>query len=95
MRRTPARIALAAVIGLSAAAIGGCANEVALICGSDEYYRDAQTVGPLRIPDDLSIPDETDSLRVPDVGGAVADERDPSVCLEAAPGMPLRAESDS
>ena len=82
-----ARLPLAglAVAGI-AVALSACASERALLCGSDELYREAQAAPPLRIPDDLSIPDETESLRVPDPLPAAASETSiPPECLEATP----------
>jgi hypothetical protein len=43
----------------------GCGGDNSLNCESSERYSGASSVTPVRVPDDLSPPDETDSLRLP------------------------------
>jgi hypothetical protein len=78
---------LAAVV-VAASLLAACSHNRGTQCGEDPRYTRAQTAPPVRIPDDLSPPDETDSLRLPaatqPAGGATASaaaER----CLETPP----------
>lgn len=76
--------ALAAVI--IAAAVTACSREDGLACESTERYGSARSIPPLRVPDDLSVPDETEVLRVPDQSlpdDAAAGA--PPPCLESPP----------
>lgn len=71
---------------IAGAMVSGCSRDGALRCGNDAMYGSAQSVGALRIPDDLSVPDETESLRVPNASARVA-ETEPAApeCLELTP----------
>jgi hypothetical protein len=64
----------------------GCGRDRTLAaCEATERYATATSAPPVQIPDDLSPPDETDSLRLPAVeGGASAV---PRPCLETPPGF--------
>lgn len=55
-----------------------------MACVPDDVYRDAVSASPLRVPDDLSVPDESEALRLPP-GGAVQQQRSPDSCLEHPP----------
>jgi len=46
-------------------ALYGCGGESQLNCEATERYSAAGSIPPVRVPDDLSPPDESDSLRVP------------------------------
>lgn len=71
---------------LVALALGACSGERGLSCESSERYTDATTSPPVRVPDDLSPPSETESLVIPPVGEtALSTSNDPSRCLEAPP----------
>jgi uncharacterized lipoprotein len=76
---------------LTLAAVGviaACSGESGLICNPDSIYLEADVIDPLRIPDDLSVPDETESLRIPEGLGAIsADEAAPDHCLDASPAF--------
>ena len=69
-------------------ALGACSGETELRCSRDSLYLGANSAGTLRIPDDLSVPDETESLRIPGAppvapegaGGAAS-------CLEESPAF--------
>ena len=74
---------LAAILGL-----GACSGESALVCGQDSTYREAGSAATLRIPDDLSVPDESESLRIPGAPPATpANEAAESACLEESPAF--------
>lgn len=63
MRRAPLVLAF---LALAALLVGGCSRDRTLSCQSTERYAGATTAPPLRIPDDLNVPDETNALRIPD-----------------------------
>lgn len=66
--------------------LAACSGDKELICRPATDYLEADSIGQLRIPDDLSVPDETESLRIPDAMAAAGREDgeiDP--CLEASP----------
>ena len=73
-------------LAIVAAAAAGCSREEGLSCESTERYGSARGTPPLRVPDDLSVPDETDVLRIPDE--AARDTGAPgngTPCLESPP----------
>lgn len=74
-------IAVAAVLVV---ALGACSREGSLRCGNDSIYLGAQTAGALRIPDDLSVPDASERLLIPE-GGIDADDAPVDGCLEYSP----------
>jgi hypothetical protein len=62
----------------------GCAGEHGLGCGDSQRYANSRSDAPLRVPDDLSVPDESDSLSVPSSrAGNAAPAADR--CLETPP----------
>ncbi len=65
--------------------LSGCGRDHTLACEPTERYATAISVAPVRIPDDLSPPDESDSLRLPPEAGATAALGRP--CLESPPGF--------
>jgi uncharacterized lipoprotein len=86
----------AAIIGmLLAAAALGCSREEGLRCEDPSQYASSTTAPPIRVPDDLSVPNESDSLRIPDAAGAASPEAPPpQECLEAPPDYFEAEESD-
>jgi hypothetical protein len=62
----------------------GCSNDHSLACEPTARYATAVSGGPVQIPDDLSPPDESESLRLPSVDSARAST---GTCLEAPPGF--------
>jgi uncharacterized lipoprotein len=76
-------VSLAALLGL-----GACGNSSEVICGRDTKYLDATSAATLRIPDDLSVPDESEGLTIPGgaPAGSVAGEAD-SDCLQESPAF--------
>ena len=48
-----------------ASAVCGCRGEAELRCEPTERYTGAASIPPVRVPDDLSVPDESNSLRLP------------------------------
>jgi hypothetical protein len=83
MMRCPAVVATIVVGAL----LASCSHERGNQCGDDPRYTRARTAPPVRIPDDLTPPDETDSLRLPPgTRQASAAEDDANGrCLETPP----------
>ena len=52
-----------AIVGL--AAVAGCSRQQTGPCEPEPRYSTARSVAPVRIPDDLSPPDESDAIRLP------------------------------
>lgn len=73
---------------LASALAAGCSGESGLKCESGERYQNSFSVGPIRVPDDLSVPDESESLRVPP-GPYTLIEPPPGdrPCLESPPSF--------
>lgn len=72
---------------LAASLSAGCSRdkETTLVCETTDRYRAARSVPAVRVPDDLSVPDESDSLRLPPDPGAVFAAA--GRCLEAPPAF--------
>jgi len=69
---------------LPALALAACSGESELRCESTERYQGARSVQPVRVPDDLSVPDESGAFRIPPPPAAgSASAREP--CLETPP----------
>jgi uncharacterized lipoprotein len=69
-------------------ALAACSGESELVCGRDASYRQAVSEGTLRVPDDLSVPDESASLRIPgQTPAAAGSEGAAAVCLEESPAF--------
>lgn len=82
---TPVRVI---ALLLTLLALGACSRGTELNCGNNTQYRAATSTGTLRIPDDLSAPDESDSLRIPGSSAAVAETGDGALnCLEESPAF--------
>jgi len=79
MRFSAATVAVAFFGGLY-----GCTHDHQLACEPTERYASAASSGPVQIPDDLSPPDETDSLRLPSPDAVKPSTRS---CLETPPGF--------
>jgi uncharacterized lipoprotein len=78
------RVGLAAL--LASLAASGCAGKDELICKPATDYLEADSIGQLRIPNDLTVPDESESLRIPAVPPTAASaEAGSDPCLEASP----------
>ena len=74
---------LAAVL-LAAAILGGCSRDHMLRCEPSGRYARASSAVPVRVPDDLTPPDETDALQLPSTDAATAANAE-KPCLETPP----------
>jgi uncharacterized lipoprotein len=73
---------------ISVATLAGCSRQDALRCGGGTRYLAAESAGQLQIPDNLSVPDETASLRIPaEVTPRAAVDEDTERCLEESPAF--------
>jgi uncharacterized lipoprotein len=79
-----ARCWMAAVLAVSV--LGGCSRDHTLTCEAAQRYARASSAPPVRIPDGLTAPDESDSLRVPPES-VVPSRSDDQPCLEAPPAF--------
>ena len=84
-------VAIALVTWLS-----GCSRNTGLRCEDQARYSGATEVAPLRTPDDLDPPDQTEALRIPGtpntgvasetaIAGEVGDTGDVASCTELPP----------
>jgi uncharacterized lipoprotein len=71
-----------AAVLAAAAALAGCSRELTTICAGEGDYLGATTAAPIRVPEGLTVPDESEALRVPD-GPAAPNNL--SGCLDAPP----------
>ena len=80
-RTTRVLIALLATGWLSA-----CGGGFGLRCEDPARYTDSGEIAPVRIPDDLSPPDESESLRIPaPAEGEIEQVSSRGACLESPP----------
>jgi hypothetical protein len=76
---------LGAAALLAVCVLAGCSRDKVRPCDVDGRYSAAESVPPVRIPDDLSPPNESDALRVPPETGAAG--RTAPGCLETPPAF--------
>ena len=74
---------------LAIASIAGtaCSRDKEVRCSGQTLYLGAETIGQLRIPDDLTVPDETEAMRVPSTQGDALPMELPTECLEYSPAF--------
>jgi hypothetical protein len=71
---------------LGLAVIAGCSREPTRDCASVVRYSTARSAPPVRIPSDLSPPNEEEALRLPpDLGASV--DQPTEECLESPPSF--------
>lgn len=65
-----------------------CSRERGLRCEPNERYRTSASIPPLQVPEGLTVPDESEALRIPEPPQEGATERQPGgPCLESPPGF--------
>ena len=76
-----------AVVVLASSVFSSCASKVGLRCVDQERYLGSEETPPVQIPDDLTPPDESQSLRIPAPveEGAVEQIQSTGACLESPP----------
>ena len=69
-----------------AACTGACAGGDGMRCGDPSRYARSATAAPVRVPGDLTVPDESQALQIPP-GETLPprSEDDPPECLEVPP----------
>lgn len=79
------RLARLLVVPLSLLAVGACSGGGAR-CEDVMRYATSSTAAPIRVPEDLSLPDESDALQIPNAPPLdVPDPEAASECLERPP----------
>jgi hypothetical protein len=81
--RTPILLCLALL-----SIVSGCARDFGELCEDPSRYAGGREIPPVQVPDDLSVPDETQALRVPRVAESSPSQPSPSgrgSCLESPP----------
>lgn len=87
MRARGAMLGLA-MLAAALVAMAGCSREKMLVCSRSTNYLSAGSAGPIRVPDDLSVPDETEGLRIPEpLSGESAAVDNTDGCLEQSPAF--------
>jgi hypothetical protein len=77
-----------AILGLLVASLlaAGCAGSGRMSCESSARYASSGSIPPVRVPEDLSPPDESQSLRIPpEPDRDSAASLPPGQCLESPP----------
>jgi hypothetical protein len=76
----------AAIFGIvSLGALAGCSSHQLARCEPTDRYTTVGSVGPVRIPDDLTPPDESDALQLPPASAADSSAPPAGGCLEEPP----------
>ena len=69
--------------------VSGCGRRFAARCEDPAIYSGSQEIPPVRIPGDLSVPSETEALRIPQTGqlGSAQPATGRGPCLESPPAF--------
>jgi uncharacterized lipoprotein len=71
---------------LVVSSLSGCASRFAQRCEDPLRYTGSGQIPPIRIPDDLTPPDQTESLQIPaPIEGEVEELESRGSCLESPP----------
>jgi hypothetical protein len=66
--------------------VAGCFGRDALSCDDPTVYSASTTVAPVRVPDGLDVPDESEALQIPPGETRVVRDADTlTECLETPP----------
>ena len=68
-----------------AAVLAGCSGGEGLRCEDPSPYAASTSIPPIRVPDDLTVPDESQSLLIPEVPSEIPEAPPAEACLEAPP----------
>ena len=71
------------LLALALASLSGCSRDRSLGCEDVSRYATADSIPPVRVPDGLSPPDESESLRLPPPPVEMQERTTP--CLESPP----------
>ena len=78
------RIAIIAAVVLAVSLSAGCGRRGEVRCEDPDRYATSDSIPPVRVPEDLSLPDETESLVIPP-GARSMQSAAGGECLEAPP----------
>ena len=78
------RIAILTVIVFATAMAAGCGRRGEVRCEDPERYSTSDSIPPVRVPEDLSLPNETESLVIPP-GARTTQSASETECLETPP----------
>ena len=68
--------------------LGGCASSFGIRCEDPARYTGSREMPPVRIPDDLNPPNESQSLRIPAPAEGEAEQLESrGECLESPPAF--------
>jgi hypothetical protein len=81
------------VVALGLAVIG-CSGEEGVRCDDPGLYQSSTAVGPIRVPDDLTVPDESQSLLIPGPSSGQREAPPTEGCIESPPPYSQNANSD-
>ena len=87
------RIAILTVVVIAVTLAAGCGRRGELRCEDPDRYSTSDSIPPVRVPEDLSLPDETESLVIPPGARSTRSVSD-GECLEAPPDF-FEADQDS
>lgn len=76
------------------ALLSGCGRDYGMRCEDPERYSGGLEVPPVRVPDDLSVPDESQALRIPQVARSREQAAGRGPCLESPPSYAAGAEGE-
>lgn len=81
------RIAAAVGATLAGGLLAACSGEDGLRCADEGEYRSSASAPPVRVPADLSVPEESDALQIPsgDPASESESESEADGCLERPP----------
>jgi uncharacterized lipoprotein len=66
-------------------AAGACSREKEVKCSAGTRYLAAQSAGLLRVPDDLSVPEQSEALNIPAPTPPRETDANSAACLEFSP----------
>ena len=78
------RIAIIAGVVLAVSLVAGCGRRGEVRCEDPGRYATSDSIPPVRVPEDLSLPNETESLVIPP-GARSPETIAENECLESPP----------
>jgi uncharacterized lipoprotein len=73
------------VVALAALAAVACSGEKGVRCDDSALYDSSNSSPPVRVPDDLTVPDESQALLIPGPPGGSPEAAPTDGCLESPP----------
>jgi uncharacterized lipoprotein len=66
---------------------GACSRERSVNCSAGTGYLDAESAALLRVPDDLTVPDQSEAFNIPAPTPPREADEDSAACLEYSPAF--------